>query len=159
MKWNLQITVNTSRPCMQGLGAASASILAVEVVPYRLSGHSFEALWTGMSLQAHNSKGTVVDLKGRFSRTDVSVICNSSITLVHMTSMFAVVISSFRYLIKRCNWYILVTFLDCGLHDMCAPLFDPCFRLRHWGIVCYGRERREEGRVTLIPRMVGQKGY
>jgi hypothetical protein len=22
MKWNLQITVNTSRPCMQGLGAA-----------------------------------------------------------------------------------------------------------------------------------------
>jgi hypothetical protein len=45
---------------------------------------------------------TVVDLRGRFSRTDVSVICNSLIILVRMTSIFAivaVVISSFDYLI------------------------------------------------------------
>jgi hypothetical protein len=122
MKWNLQITVNTSRPCMQGLGAASASLLAVEVVPYRISsGHSFEALCTVRRIkqQRHRCRS-----QGTFFPNE----CECDLQFLDYFGTYDLNVCScylrrFVILSERCNWYILVTFLDCGLHDMRAPLF------------------------------------
>jgi hypothetical protein len=108
------------------------SLLTVEVVSYRVAaGHSSRLFWT-VCCCGITAKSTVVDLsRDVFAETDVHRDLQFLGLFGTYDLNFVVVISLVAgYPYQRCsNWYILVTSLDCGLHDNAWP-FDPCFRFR-----------------------------
>jgi len=124
---SLQITVNNSLTCMQGLGGA-ASLLAVELFhTVSPAGHSSRLSLTVVAGASTGSQSAPLLITATFfpNRCDRDLQFLGSfgtydLSCCHYSCCYLV---SLVILSGSANWYILVTLLDRGLHDIWSTFF------------------------------------